>query len=96
MNSMAGVSTNQEGVFKGRYPQTYPPAYWKVSHRVWETKYKFKDMRYVARVISHKPFILQIDTSKVWTEGEPIPYDPIPLSEPVPATKAEDSTGENN
>ncbi|QDT43749.1 Methicillin resistance mecR1 protein [Gimesia alba] len=80
MNSMAGVRTDKKGTFKGSYPETYPPAYWKVSHRVWKTKYRFQDLRYVAKVISHKPFILQVDTSKEWQYGEPIPYDPTPLS----------------
>ncbi|MFK7777780.1 MAG: hypothetical protein QM501_06610, partial [Gimesia sp.] len=79
MNSMAGVDTDKKGIFKGTYPETYPPAYWKVSHRVWKTKYEFDDLKYAAKVISHLPFILQVDTSKQWQQGEQIPYDTIPL-----------------
>lgn len=87
MNSMAGVQTNKKGAFKGSYPQTYPPAYWKVSHRIWKTKYEFDDLKYAAKVISHEPFILQVDTSKEWQYGEQIPYDTVPLQEPVAPTE---------
>lgn len=79
MNSMAGVRTDKKGIFKGTYPQTYPPAYWRVSHRVWKNEFEFKDFRYAAKVISHDPFILQVDTSKEWKDGDPLPYDPEPL-----------------
>lgn len=92
MNSMAGVFTINDGAFKGSYPETYPPAYWKVSHRVWKTKYEFDDLKYAAKVISHEPFILQVDTSKEWQYGEQIPYDTVPLQQPVAPTENGNST----
>ncbi|QDU11483.1 M56 family metallopeptidase [Gimesia aquarii] len=89
MNSMAGVFTINDGAFKGSYPQTYPPAYWKVSHRVWKTKYEFDDLKYAAKVISHEPFILQVDTSKEWQYGEQIPYDTTPLKSSNSSTNSD-------
>jgi hypothetical protein len=78
MNSMAGVHTDKEGNFSGSYRQTYPPAFWKVSQRVWKTKYEFDDHKYAARVISRKPLVLQVDTTKELSgDGdESIPIDP--------------------
>ncbi|MDF1743648.1 MAG: M56 family metallopeptidase [Gimesia sp.] len=96
MNSMAGVNTDKKGIFKGRYPETYPPAFWLVSHRVWKTKYKFNDFKYAAIVISHKPFILQVDTSKEWKDRDLIPYDTVPLQESISPTEDENSTNEKN
>lgn len=83
MNSMAGVETDKKGTFKGSYPETYPPAYWRVSHRVWKTRYEWDNPNYAAKVISHEPFVLQVDTSKEWQYGEQIPYDTIPLQERI-------------
>lgn len=64
MNSMAGVHTNEQGAFSGNYPETYPPAFWKVSQRIWTTKYEFDNHNYAAKVISRNPLVLQVDTTK--------------------------------
>jgi len=63
MNSMAGVQTDKTGQFEGRYPETYPPVRWKVSHRVWKTKYDFDDIKYAAKVVTRDPLVLQVDTT---------------------------------
>lgn len=64
MNSMAGVETDKEGHFEGTYPEPYPPVHWKVSHRVWKTKYEFDDIKFSANLIQKEPLILKVDTSK--------------------------------
>lgn len=64
MNSFAGVHTMKDGHFEGTYPQSYPPVRWKVSHRVWKTKYEFDDIKYRAEVVQKSPLILQVDTTK--------------------------------
>lgn len=92
MNSMAGVQTDKMGAFKGSYPETYPPAYWRVSHQVWKTKYEWDNPNYAAKVISHEPFVLQVDTSKEWQQGDQIPYDTVPLQERIFPTENEDSS----
>ena len=93
MNSMGGVHTDKEGNFNGSYPQMYPPAYWKVSHRVWKTKYEFDDLNYAALVISREPLILQVDTSKEVDHNDDIPIDPAapvsPVTIPLPSKSQE-------
>jgi beta-lactamase regulating signal transducer with metallopeptidase domain len=64
MNSMAGVETNQEGRFEGSYPEPYPPVRWKVSHRVWKTKYEFDDIKFRVDIAQESPLILRVDTTK--------------------------------
>ena len=63
MNSMAGVQTDKTGHFDGTYPETYPPVRWKVSHRVWKTKYEFDDLKYAAKVVTRDPLVLRVDTT---------------------------------
>ena len=91
MNSMAGVHTDKQGNFSGSYPQTYPPAYWKVSHRVWKTKYEFDDLDYAGKVISRDPLILQVDTAKELVHGDIISIDPEAPVSPVSILQAGES-----
>ena len=64
MNSMAGVQTDKEGRFEGSYPEPYPPVRWKVSHRVWKTKYEFDDIKFRVDIAQESPLILRVDTTK--------------------------------
>ncbi len=62
MNSVAGVSIDTEGQFDGRYPSTYPPKFWKVSHRRWPTPTEFVDEKWYAEIESEDPLVLKVDT----------------------------------
>ena len=70
MNSMAGVQTEKEGRFEGRYPEPYPPVRWIVSHRVWKTKYEFDDIRFRTEVVQESPLILRVDTTKPMSDND--------------------------
>ncbi len=68
MNSVPGVETDKTGHFDGTYPEPYPPVRWKVSHRVWQTKYEFDDIEYAAEVVTRDPLLLRVDTTKPMAE----------------------------
>jgi uncharacterized protein (TIGR03067 family) len=70
INCFGGTSSDGEGKFSSLYPSTFPPAVWKVSHRDWPTPYKSNDRKWIAKVISQEPFILQVDKN---------PAPPAPL-----------------
>ena len=38
----------------------HPPMHWTVSHRRWPTPYQFEDDNWDAKVVSRKPFVLQV------------------------------------
>ncbi|MCA8995547.1 MAG: carboxypeptidase regulatory-like domain-containing protein [Planctomycetaceae bacterium] len=78
MNSVPGVTTLHKGRFESRYPETYPPRYWKASERVWKTQYEFEDIEYAATVISHNPLVLQVDGKRPLNDDEEIPVAPLP------------------
>lgn len=68
MNSFAGVSTNEKGEFEGTAPISYPPERWRLSHRVWPTKFDFEDHAYIPKIRSRDPLVLEVDL-----EAGPVP-----------------------
>lgn len=58
--SFGGIFTGKDGRFSGSYPRTYPPVHWRVSHRRWPTPYQFVDDKWDAKILSRKPFVLQV------------------------------------
>ena len=69
-NSFGGTTSDGDGKFSSLYPSTFPPAIWKVSHKDWPTPYESNDRKWIAKVISQEPLILQVDTN---------PAPPAPL-----------------
>ncbi len=70
MNSFGGTTSDGEGRFSGLYPSTFPPAVWKVSHKDWPPSHESNDRKWIAKVISQEPLILQVNT-------KPIPPAPL-------------------
>ena len=69
-NCFGGTTSDGEGKFSSLYPSTFPPVVWKVSHKDWPTPYESNDRKWIAKVISQEPLILQVDTK---------PAPPTPL-----------------
>jgi uncharacterized protein (TIGR03067 family) len=69
-NCFGGTTSDGDGKFSSLYPSTFPPVVWKVSHRDWPTPHESNDRKWIAKVISQEPLILQVDTN---------PAPPAPL-----------------
>ncbi len=69
-NCFGGTTSDGDGKFSSLYPSTFPPAIWKVSHQDWPTPHESNEREWIAKVISEKPLILQVDTK---------PAPPAPL-----------------
>ncbi len=69
-NCFGGTTSDGEGKFSSLYPSIFPPAIWKVSHKDWPTPYESTERKWIAKVISQEPLILQVDTN---------PAPPAPL-----------------
>jgi uncharacterized protein (TIGR03067 family) len=61
-NCFGGTTSDGDGRFSSLYPSTFPPAVWRVSHQDWPSPYESNDRKWIAKVISEEPFVLQVDT----------------------------------
>lgn len=52
------------GKFSGRYPSTLPPVVWKATLEKWRTPYESVDQKFMARVISTEPLVLEVDVRR--------------------------------